>query len=238
MRRECGELEQLFSSIRDWKQQPAGIMVSNLGALKLAQSLTNLPVQADLSFNLFNQLAAKFLKENGLSMAATSYELSFEQLREIVETAELPLETVVHGSYESMICDHDFPAMSLPEFNELDNPEVLDRHYALLDTAGEKHAIRIDQYGRNHLYFAKDLCLYPYLAKFNGLASYRIEAQDYTPELTGRVTKLYREALDALAAGKGAEEAFDHAAFEEVERLSPRKWGIGTYRFRQSRNSI
>ena len=236
MRRECGELEQFFTALRTIR--PDGLMVSNLGSLKLAQSLTDLPVQADLSFNLFNQLAAKFLKENGLSMAATSYELSFEQLREIVETAELPLETVVHGSYESMICDHDFPAMSLPEFNELDNPEVLDRHYALLDTAGEKHAIRIDQYGRNHLYFAKDLCLYPYLAKFNGLASYRIEAQDYTPELTGRVTKLYREALDALAAGKSAEEAFDHAAFEEVERLSPREWGIGTYRFRQSRNSI
>lgn len=236
MRRECGELEQFFTALREIR--PDGLMVSNLGSLKLAQSLTDLPVQADLSFNLFNQLAAKFLKENGLSMAATSYELSFEQLREIVETAELPLETVVHGSYESMICDHDFPAMSLPEFNELDNPEVLDRHYALLDTAGEKHAIRIDQYGRNHLYFAKDLCLYPYLAKFNGLASYRIEAQDYTPEFTGRVTKLYREALDALAAGKSAEEAFDHAAFEEVERLSPREWGIGTYRFRQSRNSI
>lgn len=236
MRRECGELEQFFTALRTIR--PDGLMVSNLGSLKLAQSLTDLPVQADLSFNLFNQLAAKFLKENGLSMAATSYELSFEQLREIVETAELPLETVVHGSYESMICDHDFPAMSLPEFNELDNPEVLDRHYALLDTAGEKHAIRIDQYGRNHLYFAKDLCLYPYLAKFNGLASYRIEAQDYTPELTGRVTKLYREALDALAAGKSAEEAFDHAAFEEVERLNPREWGIGTYRFRQSRNSI
>ena len=236
MRRECGELEQFFTALREIR--PDGLMVSNLGSLKLAQSITDLPVQADISFNLFNQLAAKFLKENGLSMAATSYELSFEQLREIVETAELPLETVVHGSYESMICDHDFPAMSLPEFNELDNPEVLDRHYALLDTAGEKHAIRIDQYGRNHLYFAKDLCLYPDLAKFNGLASYRIEAQDYTPELTGRVTKLYREALDALAAGKSAEEAFDHAAFEEVERLSPREWGIGTYRFRQSRNSI
>ncbi len=236
MRRECGELEQFFTALREIR--PDGLMVSNLGSLKLAQSITDLPVQADISFNLFNQLAAKFLKENGLSMAATSYELSFEQLREIVETAELPLETVVHGSYESMICDHDFPAMSLPEFNELDNPEVLDRHYALLDTAGEKHAIRIDQYGRNHLYFAKDLCLYPYLAKFNGLASYRIEAQDYTPELTGRVTKLYREALDALVAGKSAEEAFDHAAFEEVERLSPREWGIGTYRFRQSRNSI
>ena len=236
MRRECGELEQFFTALREIK--PDGLMVSNLGSLKLAKAITDLPVQADVSFNLFNQLAAKFLQENGLTMATTSYELSFEQLREIVESAELPLETVVHGSYESMICDHDFPAMSLPEFNELDNPEVLDRHYALLDTAGEKHAIRIDQYGRNHLYFAKDLCLYPYLAKFNGLASYRIEAQDYSPELTGCVTKLYREALDALAAGKSAEEAFDHEAFEQVQKMSPREWGIGTYRFRQSRNSI
>lgn len=236
MRRECGELEQFFTALREIK--PDGLMVSNLGSLKLAKSITDLPVQADVSFNLFNQLAAKFLQENGLTMATTSYELSFEQLREIVESAALPLETVVHGSYESMICDHDFPAMSLPEFNELDNPEVLDRHYALLDTAGEKHAIRIDQYGRNHLYFAKDLCLYPYLAKFNGLASYRIEAQDYSPELTGRVTKLYRKALDALAAGKSQEEAFDHEAFEQVQKMSPREWGIGTYRFRQSRNSI
>uniref|UniRef100_UPI00307CD1EB peptidase U32 family protein n=1 Tax=Mitsuokella jalaludinii TaxID=187979 RepID=UPI00307CD1EB len=76
MRRECGELEQFFTALREIR--PDGLMVSNLGSLKLAQSITDLPVQADLSFNLFNQLAAKFLKENGLSMSATSYELSFE----------------------------------------------------------------------------------------------------------------------------------------------------------------
>lgn len=236
MRRECGELEQFFTELNSIR--PDGIMVSNLGSLKLAQSITDLPVQADLSFNVFNQLAAKFLKENGLTMAATSYELSFEQLREIVETSELPLETIVHGSYESMICDHNFPAMSLPKYNELDNPEILDRRYALLDTAGEKHSIRIDQYGRNHIYFAKDLCLYPYLAKFNGLASYRIEAQDYTPEFTGLVTKLYRDALDKLSNSETAKGFLDLRAFDEVKEKSPRELGLGTYRFRQSRNSI
>lgn len=236
MRRECGELEQFFTELNSIR--PDGIMVSNLGSLKLAQSITDLPVQADLSFNVFNQLAAKFLKENGLTMATTSYELSFEQLREIVETSELPLETIVHGSYESMICDHNFPAMSLPKYNELDNPEILDRRYALLDTAGEKHSIRIDQYGRNHIYFAKDLCLYPYLAKFNGLASYRIEAQDYTPEFTGLVTKLYRDALDKLSSSETAKGFLDLRAFDKVKEKSPRELGLGTYRFRQSRNSI
>ena len=235
MRRECGELEQLFSSIRDWKQQPAGIMVSNLGALKLAQSLTNLPVQADLSFNLFNHLATVFMKDNGITQACTSLELSFEQLREIVENAVLPIEVVIHGGYESMICDHNFPAMSLPDYNELNEPELMDRHYALRDKAGEIHRIRIDQFGRNHIYFAKDLCLYPYLAKFNGIASYRIEAQDETPAATAMLTKIYRKALDRLAAG---DASFDEHEFKTLQENAPRSLGIGTYRFRESRNSI
>jgi len=233
MRRECGELEQLFNTIKD--KPFAGIMVSNLGSLKLAQSLTGLPVQADHSFNLFNHQAAAFMQDNGITMATTSYELSFEQLREIVEQSPLPIEVVVHGAYESMLCDHNIPGMSLPHYNELDNPEVLDRHYALRDKAGEVHPIRIDQYGRDHIYFAKDLCLYPYLEKFNGVASYRIEAQDYTPELTALLTKAYRTALDHLSAG---EPAFDEAVFEQIQQASPRALGIGTYRFRQSRNSI
>ena len=191
MRRECGELEQFFTALKAMK--PDGLLVSNLGSLKLAMDIVGLPIQADTSFNVFNHLAAKFLHENGLSMACTSYEISFEQLREIVESTDMPLEVVVHGSYESMICDHDIPGMSLPSFNELDNPEVLDRRYALRDEADEIHSIRIDQYGRNHIYFAKDLCLYPYLDKFNGFASYRIEAQDYEPALVFAVTALYRD---------------------------------------------
>ena len=188
MRRECGELEQFLSGLKNWERQPDGLMVSNLGALKLAKTLTDLPVQADVSFNLFNHLAAKFLKENGLSMACASLELSFEQLREIVEVSELPIEVIVHGSYESMICDHDFIGMNLPHYNPLDNPEAQDRHYALKDRAGELHRIRVDQFGRDHLYFANDLCLYPYLAKMGGIASYRIEAQDYDEGLTATVT--------------------------------------------------
>ena len=235
MRRECGELEQFFTTINNNAAlQADGIMVSNLGSLKLAKKLTKLPVYADTSFNLFNHLAARFLKENGLVQGTASFELSFEQLKEIVEASELPIETVVHGSYESMICDHNLPAMSLPAFNELNNPEIMDRHYALLDTAGEKHSIRVDQFGRNHIYFAKDLCFYPYLAKFNGIASYRIEAQDYSPEFTGTVTKIYRTALDKLENGENACNEADLNLLKQ----GPRELGVGVYRFRQSRNSI
>ena len=236
MRRECGELEQFFTGIQAWERKPDGILVSNLGSLKLAQTLTDLPVQADVSFNLFNHMAVRFLKENGLTMACASLELSFEQLREIVETSELPIEVIVHGSYESMICDHDFIGMNM-KYNELDNPELLDRHFALKDRAGEVHRLRIDQFGRTHIYFANDLCLYPYLQKMGGLASYRIEAQDYDPDLTAAVTRMYRKALDELAAGRTI-SAYDEQMLDTVKSMTPRVLGIGTFRFRESRNSI
>ena len=232
MRRECGELEQFLPAVA--KLQPDGILVSNLGTLSLAKKLTDLPLRADLSFNLFNPLAAEFLRDNGIRMAAASLELSFGQLRSLTEHTALPIEAVIHGSYESMICDHNLPGMSLPHYHFLDNPELMNRPYALLDRAGEVHPIRTDQYGRSHIYFAKDLCLYPYLEKFGGVASCRIEAQLYDPDWAGILTGLYRRALDGLAKNGD----FDRNALSDIEKQSPRKLGIGVFRFRQSKNSI
>ena len=232
MRRECGELEQYLQAVN--KLGPAGIMVSNLGSLKLAQENTDLPVQADFSFNLFNHMAATFLKKNGLVMGTASLELSFEQLKSLVEHSPLPIEVIVHGSYESMICDHNFAAMILP-YNHLDNPEFVNRRYALKDMAGEIHSLRMDQFGRNHIMFAKDLCYYPYLAKFNGIGAFRIEAKDYEADLTGFITKAYRVALDNLDQGK---PYMDESVFKKMQEMGPRKLGVGVYRFRQSQDSI
>ena len=174
------------------------------------------------------------MKKNGIVMATASLEMSFGQLKSLVELSELPIEVIIHGSYESMICDHNLPALTLP-FNHLDNPEFNDRHYALLDKAGEIHSLRMDQFGREHIYFAKDLCYYPYLEKYNGVASFRIEAKDYSPEVTGKITRMYREALDRLARGEASFSETDFAAMQEI---GPRKLGVGVYRFRQSMNAL
>ena len=66
------------------------------------------------------------------------------------------------------------------------------------------------------------------------IASYRIEAQDYSPEFTGTVTKIYRTALDKLENGENACNEADLNLLKQ----GPRELGVGVYRFRQSRNSI
>ena len=231
--RECADLAAALPALKELG--PDGFLVSNLGALALVKKYTDLPVQADISFNVFNELACSFLMNSGIVMATASLELSFDQLRSMAERSPLPVEAIVHGAYESMISDHNLPAMSLPGFGDLDNPGIMERHYALLDKAGEVHPIRVDQFGRNHILFAKDLCLYPCLEKFRGLSSWRIEAQDYTPELTGFITGAYREAIDRIARGESASAP---GTLAEIEKKSPRALGVGAFRFRQSKNSI
>ena len=205
-----------------------GILVSNLGTLNLVKNF-NLPIYADISFNLFNEISAEFLKNQGIVQAAASIELSFAQVKSVVENSNLPIEIIIHGSTESMICEHNFIKFYHPNYEEFATTELLDKKFAFEDSAGEIHSIRVDQFGYNHIYFAKDLCLLPYLEKFLGTGALRIEAQDYSAEVTGLTTKIYRAAID----GKDYEKDF-----EKLKKISPRKFGCGVYRFKQSKNSI
>ncbi|MBR1859825.1 MAG: U32 family peptidase [Selenomonadaceae bacterium] len=225
--RGCSELKYLLSKLSIFENKPDGILVSNLGSLVLTKKF-NLPVRTDLSFNLFNHEATQFLKDNGVEMAAASLELSYSQLKSMIVNANLPIEVVVHGAYESMICDHDFINM-YNKFDRWSEADALNRHYSFKDEAGQMHRIRIDQFGRSHIYFAKDLCLYNYLKYFVGASSLRIEAQLYSPEQVAFITRAYRHAIDELADGK-ALPAFPFT--DDQANL-----GIGVYRFRQSMDS-
>ncbi|MBQ7197743.1 MAG: U32 family peptidase [Selenomonadaceae bacterium] len=205
-----------------------GVIVSNLGTLNLMKNF-NLPIHADISFNLFNEVAAEFLKSQGVVQATASIEMSFAQVKSVVEKSTLPIEIIVHGSIESMISENNFIKLYHPNYDDFATPELLDKHFAMEDSAGEVHPLRVDQFGYNHIYFAKDLCLLPYLEKFFGAAALRIDAQDYSPEVVALTTKIYRAAID----GKNFEKDFD-----ELKKISPRRFGCGVYRFRQSKNSI
>ena len=220
--KDCAEWQEIFTRKIDFD----GVLVGNLGSLNLIKTLTDAPIYADVSFNLFNPVAADFLKSLGAVQATASLELSFAQVRSVVENSSLPIEIIVHGATESMICDHDFAKLYLPDYDEFATPDKLNCHYALQDEAGEIHSLRVDQFKRWHIFFGKDLCLLPYVEKFLGAAALRIEAQKYSPEQTAQAVKLYRDTLDG-----GASDQW-------LVVSGQWKSGAGVYRFKQSKNSI
>lgn len=222
--KDLAEVAEIFSQAINFD----GVAVGNLGALNLIKSLTDAPIYADVSFSVFNPVAAEFLQSLGAVQVTASLELSFAQLRSVVENSPLPIEVIVHGKTESMICDHDIAKLYLPDYDEFATPDKLNNHYALQDEAGEIHSLRVDQFKRWHIFFGKELCLLPYAEKFLGAAAWRIEAQNYSPATTAQVVSMYRAALD----GKNFA-----ALFDDYKKISP-KLGAGVYRFKQSKNSI
>ena len=221
---QCGELEQLCRDLN--KIKPDGIMAGNLGSATIIRELTDLPIYADHSFNIFNHVATEFLSENGIVEATASYELPYAQVKTLIETSKLPMTITVHGNIEAMISDTNIPALNL-KFDPLTNPDFNDKHFALVDTLGGKHSMRMDQFGRLHILFTNDLCLLPYLHKLKGVNTFRIEAQDYTPEFTGKLTKIYREAIDNTLADEAD-------VLAKLQEISPRPLGIGAYRHKKS----
>ena len=224
--KDCAELAEFFTRATEINFD--GVIVGNLGTLKLVRELTDAPIVADVSFNLFNPVAAEFLQSLGVTQATASLELSFAQIRSLVERSPLPIEVIVHGATESMICDHDFAKLYLRGYDEFSTPDELNRHFALVDEAGEVHSLRVDQFKRWHIFFGRELCLLPYVEKFFGAAALRIEAQNFSPEQTAQVVKLYRDAIDG--------EDFS-ADFDTYKKIAP-KLGACVFRFKQSRNSI
>ncbi len=233
MERECNELEHFFTSMA--KIKPHGLMVSNLGALRLARQLSDLPVQADFSFNVFNHLSAQLLKNSGITKATVSLEATYEQIMELISKSSLPIELIVHGPLSAMVTDHSIPVALLNNQEDASYDPALDtKHYALLDTAGQKHPIMLDQYNRSHILFAKDLCLLPHLQSLQAIQNYRIEGQYYTPALVGLLTATYRQELDKIAAENSAYH-FDTTLLDSLTAASPRKLGLGAFRYRVSR---
>ena len=228
--RELGELEQLFYNLNDLN--PDGLLVSNIGVLNMAHRLTKLPLVTDYSFNIFNHLSANLLKDNGATRSTISIEATYNQYIAMLKNTTLPLEFIIHGSLEAMILDHSLPSLILGS-NHLDENYQIQHKYALLDSANEKHSIKIDQYNRNHILFAKDLCLLKIMPNLLGAQTYRIEGQHYSPELISLLTKTYVTELAQIL--KNPNHISTDNLIDNIEKESPRKLGVGSFRYRVSR---
>lgn len=228
--RELGELTQLFHSLN--KLKPDGLLVSNIGVLNLAHRLTDLPIITDYSFNIFNHLSARLLKANGATRSTISIEATYNQYIAMLKNATIPLEFIIHGSLEAMILDHSLPTLILGS-NHLEENQQNKHNFALLDSANEKHPIKIDQYNRNHILFAKDLCLLKIMPKLLGAQTYRIEGQHYSPALIALLTKTYVSELKQSI--QNPEHLCNDELIATLENSSPRKLGIGSFRYRVSR---
>jgi len=141
-----------------------GLIVTNLGAIHKYKSL-GLELIGDYSLNIYNDKAASFYEKQGLSIATLSLETPLLDAKNIISKSTVPIEIIVHGSPTVMYMDHDlYENTKVSESTKRENNTYVDNEVlVLVDEKKHEHPVYLDNYGRNHMTFYKDLCYLPFL---------------------------------------------------------------------------
>jgi putative protease len=182
-----------------FKQGADGLLVRNAGGL-YACAERAVPFVADFSLNAANELTLDLLKQRGALRVTASYDLSAEQLDDLL--AAVPpgwVEVVIHQQIPMFHMEHCvFCAFLSPGTDATNCGRPCDHHdVKLRDRVGKEHPLKADVGCRNTLYNAVPQTAAEYLPRLlgRGARSLRIEFLDDTPEAVGRTIGLYREAI-------------------------------------------
>ena len=189
------------------KQGADGLLVRNPGGLYYCADL-GIPFVADFSLNAANELTVEYLKARGALRVAASYDLSAEQLDDLL--AALPpdwIEVVIHQQIPMFHMEHCvFCAFLSPGTDATNCGRPCDVHdVKLRDRVGIEHSLKADVGCRNTLYNAQPQTSAEYLPRFiaRGARHLRVEFLDDTPESVTKIIGLYRDAIEGRRDAKG-----------------------------------
>jgi putative protease len=171
------------------------LSVQNLGQLALAERL-GVPARGDFGLNVFNSRSLQELSRWGLESAALSFELRWEQIRDLRKP--LPCEAVVYGRLPLMLTENCLTANALGGCGARNLAGPCRRDHALTDRRGEEFPV-LPAFGcRSEVENSKVLYLAgkPELRRC-GLTWIRLRFTTETGPVCGRVLDQYLRGEDS-----------------------------------------
>jgi U32 family peptidase len=182
------------------------MLVRNAGGLLYCIE-HEVPFVADFSLNAANPLSVELLKSRGALRVTASYDLSADQLFDLLDaTPPEWLEVVIHQQVPMFHMEHCvFCAFLSPGTDATNCGRPCDTHdVKLRDRVGAEHPLKADVGCRNTLYNAVPQTTAEYLPRLrkHGVRSLRIELLDDEPAAVKRVISLYQEVIAGHRDGK------------------------------------
>ncbi len=177
------------------------VEVHNLGVLKIAHDeFPGLPVHVGGFANVYTDAGVEVLRGFGAVRFTPNYELSLDEIGEIVTACQAPMELLVHGKMPLGVSDYCF----LLEYEEkwgIKCPDLCQKDLFLKQGDWAMKSV-----GKGIL-SGKDVCMLEHLPRLlaDGHRHFRIETLSESPEYRREVAGVYREAL-----GRAADTPFDH----------------------------
>jgi putative protease len=181
------------------RQGADGLLVRNAGGLAYCAG-RGIPFVADFSLNAANELTVELFKSRGARRVTASYDLSFEQLDDLLRAVPATwLEVVIHQQIPMFHMEHCvFCAFLSPGTDKTNCGRPCDDHdVKLRDRVGKEHPLKADVGCRNTLFNAVPQSAAEYLPRLlaRGARFLRVEFLDDEPEAVLRTLGLYGDAL-------------------------------------------
>ena len=184
-----------------------GLLVRNAGGIEFCGE-KGVPFVADFSMNAANELTVAWLKAKGATRVAASYDLSFDQLDDLI--AAVPpgwLEVVIHQHMPMFHMEHCvFCAFLSPGTDKTNCGRPCDSHEVKMrDRVGMEHPLTADVGCRNTLFHAVPQTAAEHLPHLiaAGVRDLRVEFLEDSPESVGRILGLYRDAIAGRREARG-----------------------------------
>jgi putative protease len=201
------------------------VLVQDLGLVRLLRAVTpDLAVHASTQMTLTSGECIRAVEELGIERVVLARELSISEIRVIRGQTAVELEAFVHGALCVAYSGQCLTSESLGgrSANRGQCAQACRLPYDLVCDGRD-----VDLGDVKYLLSPKDLAAYALVPELidAGVSSFKIEGRLKTPEYVANITRHYRRALDAAAAGRVAE--FTHEDVTEMELSFSRGFSPG-----------
>jgi len=182
-----------------------GILIRNFSGLKYFRE-EGVPIVADFSLNVANELTGEYLMNQGVERITASYDLNREQLFDLVSAVPPAwLECVIHQHMPMFHMEHCvFCAVLSPGTNKTNCGRPCDVHEVQLrDRIGMEHPLTADVGCRNTLYNAvpQSSAEIVHDLKAAGIRHFRLELLRQTMHEVEQIVELYMSLLAGQVNG-------------------------------------
>ncbi len=229
-----GEVAEIERTIVAAKPYVDAFIVSDWGVIALCRK-HGATFHVSTQMSTSNSLAVSFLAEQGAARVVLARECTLAEVAEIVTKSPIEVECFVHGAQcvaESGRCflSHQAYGASASR-GECQQP--CRRPYEIVrevPAPGSERASAEFSVGAHTVFSARDLCSLPFLDRIvaAGAASLKIEGRGRPAEYVRAVVSAYREALDAVLAGRFTPE-FATPLVERCAAVYHRRFGEGLF---------
>jgi len=204
-----GELDgvrEYIGTLNDIK--PDAMIISDPGVFRIAREVApKIPIHISTQANVTNLSAVDFWHSLGAERVILAREVTGAETEYICKNTKCEVEVFVHGamcismSGRCLISNY----MTGRDANAGDCAQSCRWNYALMEQTrdGQYFPVEEDERG-TYFYNSKDLCLMEHIDKLSrmGVKSLKIEGRMKSLMYVSTVTGVYRNAIDAAAAGE------------------------------------